>query len=273
MINREVCAGIITYNPNKRQLILNLNKMQEQVVEIIIVDNGSSNYDEWAEELPETVYLIRNEENRGVAAALNQMCKIALNRKYSWCLTLDQDSLCPSNLITELFKCVDEKVAIVAPDIIYNNNEFFTSEKSGIESVDWVITSASLTNLKVWKEIKFDEKLFIDGVDKDFCIRARKNNYQIIKNYNIRIIHELGALKCRKILGRIVYVTNHPAFRVYFMVRNAYYLDKKLYLKTAKIKTLKIFLKILFFEKNKMEKFKSIRCGIVDGRKMVKNKI
>ena len=44
----ECAAGIVTYNPNMKRLIENVNAILPQVEQVILVDNGSANINERA---------------------------------------------------------------------------------------------------------------------------------------------------------------------------------------------------------------------------------
>mgnify|MGYP000054831883 CR=1 FL=1 len=264
----DICAGIVTYNPEIFRLQENINSIKNQVSKIIIVDNGSKNYNELEKCISEchvNYEIINNKKNLGIAKALNQLCEKATEDNYKWIITLDQDSVSSNNLVEKLAKNINNEVAIISPNIVYRNNEKFNLRKKGAEYVEWVITSASLTNLNVWKKIKFDEKLFIDGVDRDYCIRANRLGYKIIKDYNVELIHELGNLKCKKMFRRTIYVTNHSAIRKYYMVRNVIYLDKKLNENRRFCYIGKNIIKTICFEQNKAPKLKSIFKGIKDG--------
>jgi len=266
-MNGRVCAGIVTYNPDKNKLLSNINSVCGQVEKIVIIDNGSSNYLEWSSDIPREILIVQNDKNYGVAAALNQLCKYALLDGFDWCLTLDHDSVCLGDLVGNLMNNIEPDVAIIAPGILYKDNEKYNTKKEGIEQVDWVITSASLTNLKIWKELRFDETLFIDGVDRDYCIRANRKGYRVLKDNDVALEHELGNLKCKKLFGRIVHVTYHSNFRKYYMARNVIYLDRKLNEHNSMKKIMKLLFKTIFYEKS-MKGINSIVRGIRDGRKM-----
>ena len=267
----RICAGIVTYNPDIERLKENIDAVKSQVDKIFLIDNASNNIVniQILTEISQTV-LIKNTENLGIAKALNQLCERACQEGYESILTLDQDSVVPEGMVLELAKYAGRTVAIVAPDIVYRNNENLTgAPKDTVDNVEWVITSASLTNLAVWKEIGgFDEKLFIDGVDRDYCIRAGRAGFSIIKNRNAQLLHELGNLKCRKLFGRTIYVTNHSPFRYFYMARNALYLDNKLGLNAARKTIVKLILKILFYESCKLEKFQTIFKGVREAKNM-----
>lgn len=270
----KVCAGIVTYNPNIERLKENYSHISKQVDFIIICDNGSRNI-----ELIKGIrrenrdYLIELEKNQGIAYALNRLCEAAGNAGYQWIITLDQDSVCPENMVKILTKHVSESIAIVGPRIIYKGNEKYSARPDKeIEDVEWVITSGSLTNTWIWKNLGgFDEKLFIDKVDTDYGIRANRAGYRVRRDNTICLNHELGNMFCRVLFGRTIYVTNHNPMRIYYQCRNTIYLGRKIGLPNATIEVGKIVIKIILYENDKKEKLKNAFRGIRDGVNLASN--
>ena len=269
----RIAAGIVSFNPNIERLRENIQSVISQVESLVIIDNGSSNTKEIEMLCNDTgCYLIKLNENKGIAYALNQICKFFYPREYDWVFTLDQDSISSTDMVSKLYTHTSDNVGAIGPKIVYRNNETFSQNSSvkAIESVEWLITSATLTNLKAWKTIGgFDNKLFIDGVDKDFCFRLRQHGFNVIQCNEVELSHELGNLKCRRILGKTIYVTNHSPKRKYYMVRNAIYLDRKHNTNGSFVYILKIFIKTLAFEQNKILNLKQMLQGIKDGKKMM----
>ena len=267
----SVCAGIITYNPSRAKLYGLINAIRLQTEGIIVVDNASSNKGEWLDGLlnDNRVFVIENNENLGVASALNQICDNALEKKMSWVITFDQDSMPCEQMIKKMMTNVSENVAAIGPIIRYVGNEEFCPKVEGkIEEKQWIITSGCLTNLDIWKRVGgFDEKLFIDGVDYDYCIRAGKIG-KILLDRSVFIQHELGALQCRRLFNRTIYVTNHTPERKYYLIRNAYYLDHKLGTHKANKELIKNVIKTFLFEGEKKEKMKKMFIGLNDEKKM-----
>lgn len=265
---KKICAGIVTFNPDINLLKRNILSIKNQVSKVFIFDNFSQNARQ-IQLLSENYNcrVILCKENKGIAYALNKLCEAAKKEGFRWILTLDQDSVSPPGIIDSLSKIDNEKVAVIGPNIIYKENEAYVDKSiHGKKEVDWIITSGSLTNLSIWEQLDgFDNNMFIDGVDRDYCLRAKRENYKIIKDYDVCIIHRLGNLKCRKFFGRTIYVTNHSESRKYYMVRNSIYLWKKLKLKNPYKYILKIIIKTLLFEENVMPKLKAIIKGIRDG--------
>ncbi len=274
MINRkEICAGIVCFNPDIELFRKNIESIANQVEYIVVFDNHSFNVDE-IQNLIETIetvknknILIRSNENKGIAYGLNEIFQWAKRNSFSWVVTLDQDSISPPNMVAILSNHVDDKTAIIGPNIAYKSDSNYVIDKNiKYAQVAWVITSASLTRVEAWKNIGgFDEWLFIDGVDFDFCVRLRKAGYLIRKSFEVDLLHELGNLQCRKLMGYVIKITNHPPIRLYYMVRNQIYLKYKLGVGHPLKTIIKYTIKVFLFEKNKVQKMRNIAIGIFDG--------
>jgi rhamnosyltransferase len=271
--SRKICAGIVTYNPDLTRLKDNYMHLSKQVDFVVVCDNGSKNVDCIKELIQNSDAVISLNENRGIAYALNKLCEYAKNKGYKWILTMDQDSVCPDDMVEKLVQHCDDNAAIVGPRILYRENEAYSAKyENDLENVDWVITSGSLTNTDVWGRINgFDNLLFIDKVDTDYGIRANKAGYKVVRDNTVVLNHELGKLHCKRLLGRTIYVTNHNPMRIYYQCRNTVYLGSKIRLKNPIAEVTKIFLKILFYETEKMNKIKKVFQGVYDGCKLIKN--
>jgi rhamnosyltransferase len=75
----------------------------------------------------------------------------------------------------------------------------------------------------------FDEALFIDEVDLDFCYNSITKGYQIIQFKNVFLNHSLGKISFHKSLKNLKLTprTLHSPQRVYYMVRNFLYVNAK----------------------------------------------
>lgn len=245
----KICAGIVLYNPDIQRLKYNITNILPQVEVVYLVDNASNNIEE-IEKLIKNInsfdiHLITNEKNLGIATALNQLCRIALFNKYDWILTLDQDTICPDGMIQEMtLYTSDEKIGIICPSVYYQggngkrntikknrNTADYYKLKGGIqkkyisEDITYVyacMTSASLTNVKMWNEIGgFRDDYFIDFVDNEFCMRMAINGYRILRVNRYHINHQLGETKEKQIFGIFKFTSySHVPWRFYYMVRN-----------------------------------------------------
>ena len=65
--------------------------------------------------------------------------------------------------------------------------------KSEYMHVNTCITSGAFSKVSAWKEIgKYDESMFIDSVDFEYCYRMRKYGYGVIQVRDVQLLHELG---------------------------------------------------------------------------------
>lgn len=265
----KICCGIVTYNSKISLLEKNILSIKNQVSEIFIVDNGSNNLDEIILLIQKfkSIKLIINKENEGIAKALNQLCLAAINRKYDWILTLDQDSVCSKDFVYILSKFISENIGIIAPIILDRNVGVIGHEPiKKPEEVRTCITSGALTSLKSWKQIDgFDENMFIDSVDFEYCYRLRKSGFKILQIPNVRLVHSIGnARKYRFLFWKFI-DTEHSAFRAYYIAQNNIYYPKKhklfLRLMRGNFRNLKYIFIILFYERNKKKKVKAVLKG------------
>lgn len=226
----KILAGITTYNPNIERLRSNILAIHAQVYSVLIVDNNSNNISSIEDVIKQftNVHIVKNLENKGIAYAMNQIGKYAIENKCNWFLTLDQDSICPNNYIEEASKCFCPSVGILAPNIKFNKS--FISQLLGIkkkcnniitedyiEILD-VISSGQLINTAAWQSIGgFWNYLFIDYVDHELCFNMTRHGYKIIKLNNLYMEHEPGIPI--KVLG--IETAKQSPMREYYWARNS----------------------------------------------------
>lgn len=276
----RVIASIITYNPDITRLDKNINSIINNVDEVILIDNDSSNINDIRvlcnnQEYKNRIVLKKNLKNIGISSALNQALIYSEQKKYNWLLTLDQDSICSDNMIDAYKNVINkikniESIGIIAPKIINGDCED-KYETIVTDSPYTVITSGSLTNVKNIVEIGgFYEPLFIDYVDHEICLRLRDYGYEIIRTSEAKLFHELGDISCNKILNIKFKTTNHSALRRYYYFRNCIFVHKKFFRNHKKwvltdiLRSIKIIIGIVLFERDKNKKLRFMCKGIKD---------
>ena len=271
----DISAGIVLFNPDKNRLKENISAVIVQCTHIYLVDNGSNNIDEVKELLNQynqsKISILCNTENQGIAKALNQLTAAAQKGGFKWILTLDQDSVAPSNIVEEFEKYTNNlNAGMLCPVICDRNKGVVVEAKDGYKEIDECITSGSLLNIKAWSEIGgFDESMFIDGVDFDICYRLRKSEYKILCIQNVVLLHELGRIEYHRFIFWKVLVKNHSAFRKFYIARNTVYLARKERTNIVKaiLQNIKLFLIAVCYEDDKWKKSEKIFQGIIDGFK------
>lgn len=277
-------VGIVLYNPDIPRLKLNIESVCRDTECIYLCDNGSHNIEEIRALLKDyRAVLLENGENLGVAAALNTLCRHAKADGFSHILTLDQDSVCGNGMLKILcLYAENENVGIVAPNEC-NEGEDKQDLRAGEQYR--VITSGSLTSLSAWEKVGgFDEAMFIDLVDHDFCAALRKNGYKIIQASDAILYHRLGeSTEIRffvKFFGFLpirafktpLYTHNHSPLRTYYYARNTVYFMRKykdtnaIDIKAERRVFLRWIVLKLGFEKQKILKLRAILRGVKDAK-------
>lgn len=277
----KILAGIVLYNPEIERLRINIKKIFPQVDNVILVDNGSQNIDAVRKFWGNRVEIIENNENKGIAAALNQILEYAINNDYEWFISLDQDSVCEENLVLNYLKYVNEpKLAIITCKIIDRNFEEVYNNENDFYEIEQCITSASFCNARIIKSVGgFDEQMFIDSVDYEVCMAVRKNGYKVFRANFLGLVHEVGNGRNVKLFRRKKIIYNHSALRNYYISRNRIYLYRKYpdYISITKtiLKEFESFILMILYEKDRKTKFKYRIRGIMDGfiKKMGKFKL
>ncbi len=270
-------VGIVLYNPKIEQLKKSILNLYPCVNYLFLVDNGSNNLVDVKNLIQsfEKIFLIENKKNVGIAKALNQLLENANKKQSDYLLTLDQDSILKENDLKIMLKYINIKdIAIICPMIQDINKKHNKKQNEEVLEINRCITSGTLMNLKVCNKIGvFDEKMFIDYVDFDYCKRVCLAKKKILRVKNARISHEIGKRSKRKFLFWNVYPTNHNPKRIYYYSRNITYYCHK-FKKEMSIKEKIIELKYLFWKlvsivlyendkKNKLESyFKGLKEGI-----------
>lgn len=275
---KDVIAGIVTFNPDINRLSSNIDAVKGQVDSIIIVDNGSENAAKIEESVSSDITLIKWKENKGIASALRTIMDFAIFHKYSWVLTIDQDSVVQERLIDQYLIYANRKecsnvglFTCLIKDRNFKNTKH-ESQKSDIKKVDSCITSAAFCCVEKYKKIDgYDESFFIDCVDFDICYQLRDAGFDVCRINYIGLLHEVGHGENRKFFWVTIVIYHHNAKRIYTLSRNMILLWKKhpkIYgLHRLIKKQLALLIRIAWYENEKVQKMRSFRCGILDGLK------
>lgn len=281
----HIDAGIVTFNPDLSRLDENICAILPQVETVHIYDNGSDNYSD-IEQLIKGKYnaqpirLIRSQRNGGMAVALNNLAEAALADRKDAILLLDQDSVSTQGMVETLSLHLKNNIGITSPIAIDRNTEAFTGNNELPFETPTAITSGSLLSLKAYRDSNgYDESLFVDLVDFDFCLQLRLAGYSIVVVPAATLLHELGRQEffcifpTRSMGGGIQwkqYRTNHSSFRRYDMARSWAILLPKYhdtrFRSYVKSRMIKITVKAIVVERNRLDYIHQLRKGLRDGR-------
>ena len=240
-----VGAVIVTYNCGEK-IIAVFHSLSPQVERTIFVDNGSAdNTIDVLKKLkdigPEKTEIMTLECNVGVSRALNIGVRRAISLGFKWVLTMDHDSIADGQMVKYLVDSVErhpktEKVAVCAPIYVdagdkmagryyrydgWRRKRLFPLEPGQVLEPTVVITSGNLINADLYARLGgFDESLFIDYVDHDYCLRSLEAGLSVIVSTDARLSHSIGNATSIRLFGLSWFSTNHPASRRYTIGRN-----------------------------------------------------
>lgn len=163
--------------------------------------------------------------NLGVAAALNVACEAACETDLEAVLTLDQDSDLDLGMLLKFINRAEKylhkpRVGILSVRHM-TERRAGTEEEGAVQYCDVVMTSGNLVNLEAWQDVGgYCEKLFIDTVDHDFCLRLRYREWYIIKFMDVQMFHRVGSRLAIETEGDQRFRTEHPPQRFYYIARN-----------------------------------------------------
>lgn len=228
----KIAAVVILYNPCTA-VIDNINTYINQVDLIILVDNTEkkdfSKYaslyiaDTLSKTKADKVKYIPLNKNYGIARALNVGIKEAEKEKITYILTMDQDSKFKNNIIGIYEQFLNQAgygKYILSPMYDTGRNKG-KKEHVLYEKVNYTMQSANLFNCKIFDDIGFfKEDFFIDVVDYEYCLRAKKRGYKIIRCNKAVLKHEPASGREKKFGHfKLRYGYASPE-RYYYQIRN-----------------------------------------------------
>ena len=229
--DHRILAVVVTFNPDA-ELLENLRQLKVQVDDVLVIDNASDN--------PATVAaaamaagcdLVKNPCNLGVAGALNQAADLAKQKGFEWLWTFDQDSRVAPGAAPALLKLAEAYIGPRPIGVIATSHRDRISNKDyhlpgdicqnfeDFRVVKTTITSGSLYRREIFDVVGiFEERLFIDAVDHEFCLRCRKFGYFILESKAAMISHSLGSPQY--FFGGRIKIGNYSPQRLYYINRN-----------------------------------------------------
>jgi rhamnosyltransferase len=282
----RVGAVVVFYRPDAA-CVARANRLAANL-HCVVVDNSETVADAVALGLDPAIEYLPNGENLGIALALNQGVERLIEQGFTMAMLFDQDSEPTSKLLGELPAAVaaadttqrpvalggpayeDARLRGVAPFVRFGWGRFRRIAPMGEVpiDVDFLITSGSCVNLRYWREIgPMDAALFIDFVDLEWCVRAKRAGYRVIGVPWLRLSHELGGEPVR-VLGRNYPM--HGPIRHYYQFRNIVALAMRgsmpLSWKTAELVKLPVRIAIYcLFPDRRREHVRMAWQGFVDG--------
>ncbi|MGK2952943.1 MAG: glycosyltransferase family 2 protein [Thiobacillus sp.] len=239
-----VVGVLVTYEPDLAKLDVLLRALRRQLASVVVIDNGSSldiengitadlRPDSWCQ-------VVRLHSNCGIAAAQNVGIDLARKAGANFVMLFDQDSEPAPNMIQKLLDAASAQsslgVAVAAVGPRYTDErqdnpppflrirgisvERQTCEHNhSVVEVDYLIASGSLIPMSTLDAVgPMREDLFIDYVDIEWGLRARRAGFQSFGVCGATMRHDLGSEPIN-LFGRMIPL--HSPLRHYYHFRNA----------------------------------------------------
>ena len=283
-------ALIVTFNPGPGELA-NIKRIANEFGVCVVIDNSNHSF---RERILNQVPLLKREDvlfngnHNGLAGALNLGIRHLLTRGAGgWIFFFDQDTEIKANFLSNIASDLSSENRIDLINSVYGTAysdgvtaEFDQPMDRLVVSRD-LITSGSFLSISAVKRIGlYIDELFIDSLDHEYCLRAKRFGLKIKRITFPHMFHSLGELKLRRFFWKKDVIThNHAPFRWYFFTRNFFLvgidnlpvsLD---WLVAHGFALTKSMIKVLLFEDSKFRKMRAAFYGIHDGVCMVFGKI
>lgn len=271
MMNQLVAGVVILYYPDE-SVIENISTYAPFLSRLYVIDNSEVENNSLIEKIKKTynVHYIKHGENLGISYSLNEALRLSQGT-YQWLLTMDQDSKFYQNSVEEYVAAldgVDADVYGICPT--YEHPERVGKENNvpgAFKVVEKCVTSGNIINVDIAiKSGGFNEKLFIDEVDNEFCYRCNRQKYKLLKYSKNILLHSIGHPARVNLFGFHFTVLNESPLRQYYIFRNRCYVAKWYPEKRKEIfiDSLKWVARIILGEHKKIKKIKYVVRGIWD---------
>lgn len=271
----KLVAVIVVYKPDLNLLIKNILTLIGDVDHLLLYKNSEITVEDLGLSTDKISFL-GSGDNVGISGALNAAITWAQDsNSFTHLLTLDQDSHFRTGDLQKFKQLItseqSQNIGIFCPNIDNRGSLLIDSTKPLVDIVD-SITSGSIFPMTTFKMCgNFDDTLFIDAVDYEYCYRiSTKYGLKTVIYPSIVLNHEVG-YPTRIRFG--LTTDNYSAFRTYYIIRNQIIIWKRYphlfqphYKKTlVKIHILYRLAKVIIGETDKISKLKSIGLGIIHG--------
>ncbi|WP_041741244.1 glycosyltransferase family 2 protein [Collimonas fungivorans] len=290
----STAAIVVGYFPEYKIVVNLLKSLSPQVDHLILVDNGGSReaYD-FAQKEGLAIEYIEFKKNLGLGHALNMGFERAVSLGVKYVATFDQDSAPVADLIANLrnahqmFEGQGVNCAAVAP-VFFDRREatkvyfpFYLEREGRIISrmpnncadnyveTDALITSGMLVRTDVWTGgVHYDDGLFVDYTDTEWCFRARAKGYKLFGCLRIEMGHAPSDAPPARIFGLSFF--RYSPLRRYYYFRNTVSFCRADYVSWAWRRRLTYGLTLRFFincliDKKKLRSLKMMLAGVYDG--------
>jgi rhamnosyltransferase len=273
-------AAVILFKPDSDVTYRLIESVLAQVDVLCVIDNSP---------LPTVLNIPKNKlhyhhfsNNIGIAAAHNIGLRDLRTSGCEYALLLDQDSQIDDDFTFRMSsllvasKVNKRPLVAIGPRIICSFSDKSVKPRvqreisvyDDLVCVTQIISSGMMIDLSKIDLIGYkDETLFIDGVDHEWCWRAKTQDYMVAIAEKIEMVHRLGDARSK--FAGVTYKVGAP-IRLYYQFRNILLLARRGYVpnywKTRNLLALPVrFLANSLLQTQKRKRLIYMLCGLWDG--------
>lgn len=233
--NDRISICFVLYNPNRRSIEW-FKHLKKNNLDLIVYNNGINKFT--LDEIQQlNIEVLGDGINVGVAQAFNKLIDHVFdNLGQDTTIIFDQDSKPTDQLIRNLVSesqnnAAKRQLVVLAPSLAIRDTRQtygrYSVSKKLIEATT-LASSGKVIEKSVWQKVgKFDETLFIDYVDHEWCMRAKSLGVKLFILTTAQMSHEMGDSTLR-FFNYYKPVHKSPN-RHYYIVRNYFLLCRRTY--------------------------------------------
>lgn len=267
--NKKILAVVLSYYPDKDLLIRNIYSFINDVDQVLIWENTPLKDREQYHYISDSKVFYHGESINSIPHALNFAWKYAVEKKYDYLLTMDQDSVWENfdGFLKRTIYNPSCPFGVWGPNL--NTQGVKNMEFS---EVRYLINSGMLQSVDIINKVGgWREDFTIDAFDIEYCYHAKELGIQSFRVGGCELKHTFGNPSEKKVRGKQLHLLNYSPLRLYGIYRNHIIVIRK-YKDTQTLKRnfirfwmKKHLLDILLGEDNKMEKLCAIFRGVFSG--------
>lgn len=172
--------GLVLYHPEE-SLLRRVEQMVALGFRVYVFDNSpfDASYSQAIQNHPQISYLTVG-KNVGIGYSLSTLCATAYAQGFQRLLFLDQDTGISGRTL-EFIETYPQSLPFDVQQqyaaLVFSGH---TGSNHVVQDVRLAISSGSLFNLRVLQQIGWhNEKYFVDCVDYELCVRARRSGFRI----------------------------------------------------------------------------------------------
>lgn len=269
----KILAVVVTYYPEMDLLNNDIKSFIDYVDKVLVWEN-TPHYElkKYRDILCYDKIEYCGDGINSISHALNYAWKYAQQNNYDYLLTMDQDSIFDNFYF--LKKYAEDHFhenAILGP--VLNKNDYKIRENNPATKRECLITSGSLIYVGVLNELGgYNEKLEIDGIDTELCLRANLKGISSYQVENCNLKQRFGKTEIRHLFGKEFLLSSYSTKRLESILKSHIYLMRKYNNMSKDVKkhiirhyVIERIRDIVLFEDDKFIKITYMLKGIVKG--------